>query len=521
MTTTVLTQQKRDSRADLPSANAWKRASLTVNEPYGDLFSKSAIEEIMAAAAKPTRDRTSMGQYEASKVKSQTMDGQFRYKDGGEPGNSSRERMQKASPVIAELRSNVIIKDEFTLVTDLSYHLAQRYLKPDSSIMIKVDHSACLALGGTFDPCYILTITTLPSEMGPTLNKRNASLIQAFMADILSVSPDRGIIKFQPIEEANYAMNGTTMLGQVEKLDRNQDEVDSGTARRASRKSVSSPYSRSQTTKSDSEMKPPSVTKLGALTNGTTPIETKQRSNSVTPPTGTSSPMVFELSGTDTERPTTSHGESYTAANGLRMNGISNEDLSASRPFGERPKTIAGQSPHGSSRDVSRANPMPKPQRQSSYQAQSKRSSMILEETKKPNIPTSARPKSEHRPSTGSVLKSDISSPRPIPTSSLTPKATYLDNVPPTTTTTTGRPATATSIINTNNKIDPKIDARAAEKNREADHNKDTAANTAKRRSVVTATPRMPAPPPIPEDKKVSSARVGKRKSFLSAFRRN
>ena len=53
--------------------------------------------------------------------------------------------------------------------------------------MIKVDHSACLALGGNFDPCYILNIQALPSQLGASTNKRNAALIQSFMADILSV----------------------------------------------------------------------------------------------------------------------------------------------------------------------------------------------------------------------------------------------------------------------------------------------------------------------------------------------
>ena len=67
--------------------------------------------------------------------------------------------------------------------------------------MIKVDHSACLALGGTFDPCYILTLNAVPAQMGPTANKRNAALIQTFMADILSVPSERGVVKFVPILE--------------------------------------------------------------------------------------------------------------------------------------------------------------------------------------------------------------------------------------------------------------------------------------------------------------------------------
>lgn len=78
--------------------------------------------------------------------------------------------------------------------------------------MIKVDHSACLALGGTFDPCYILTLTTLPSEMGPTMNKRNAALIQSFKADILSVPSQMNYIISIPRYRRRLPMNGVGAL---------------------------------------------------------------------------------------------------------------------------------------------------------------------------------------------------------------------------------------------------------------------------------------------------------------------
>jgi hypothetical protein len=48
--------------------------------------------------------------------------------------------------------------------------------------MITVNHSACLLLGGSFEPTYVLTITALPIQLLPTTNKRNAALIQNFMA---------------------------------------------------------------------------------------------------------------------------------------------------------------------------------------------------------------------------------------------------------------------------------------------------------------------------------------------------
>lgn len=126
----------------------------------------------------------------------------------------------------------VQVKDEFTLVTDMSYNLSQRYSRPESSIMINVEHSACLLLAGSFEPAYILTITALPSQLQPVTNKRNAALIQSFMADILSVPPERGIVRFQPIAEENIATNGTTVMGEIERIEKSssENEITAGNA---------------------------------------------------------------------------------------------------------------------------------------------------------------------------------------------------------------------------------------------------------------------------------------------------
>lgn len=468
------------------------------------------------------------------------------------------------------------IKDEFTLVTDLSYHLAQRYTRPDSSIMIKVDHSACLALGGTFDPCYILTVTTLPSQMGPTTNKRNAALIQAFMAEILSVPSDRGIVKFQPIEEGNYAMNGTTMLGEVERLEKHRGEENGGTpgavkraltSASASRKSMPA-FNKKSVPKLDTEVVKAPTTTNGAATpvvaaNGPTPPEKKRRSTSAT-----DTPAVFELAATESnERPSTAHGTPYAAVNGLRMNGISKDELvgSQARTPNGRPKTIASHSPVS----APKTDPMPPPvasvprrpsqHRQSSTQSTQRKSTQPEPVKKMPaagNVPTSPRPagverrlssntttaSSHHHKPTISSSQQDTTS---KPSTTLAPQhktatakeTTYLDgvstsnnnnstllkHVPAATT-----PATLAAVAATaaGGKHDPKLDAKAAEKNRATDaasSNKDTAANTAKRRSTVTATPKMPPPPPVPEEKRGrrEEPKVGKRKSFLSAFRRS
>ncbi|EDU43242.1 MIF domain containing protein [Pyrenophora tritici-repentis Pt-1C-BFP] len=174
-----------------------------------------------------------------SRARAQFYEDQFSYKDG--IVSSARERVTKDAPIVAELRTNVIINDEYTLVTDLSHHLSMRYQRPETSIMITVNHSACLLLGGSFEPTYILTINALPVQVQPTTNKRNASLIQTFMAESIGVSPDRGIIKFIPIPEESLAMNGMTILGDIERMERQTGE-DSNHIKRAvtksSRKSV-------------------------------------------------------------------------------------------------------------------------------------------------------------------------------------------------------------------------------------------------------------------------------------------
>jgi len=158
----------------------------------------------------------------SSRSRAQFFEDSFAYKDA--IVSSARDRVTKDAPIVAELRTNVIIKDEYTLVTDLSHHLSTRYQRPETSIMITVNHSACLLLGGSFEPTYLLTINALPVQIQPTTNKRNAAMIQTFMAESIGVSPDRGIIKFAPIPEESLAMNGMTILGDIEQLERQQAE---------------------------------------------------------------------------------------------------------------------------------------------------------------------------------------------------------------------------------------------------------------------------------------------------------
>ncbi|KAL9102272.1 MAG: hypothetical protein Q9163_002564 [Psora crenata] len=132
-----------------------------------------------------------------------------------------RERVHKGSIIIAEIKTNVIIRDEFLFLNDMSQHLSQRYQRPTSSIFVSLDHSACLLFAGSFDPAYILTISALPSQILPATNKRNAALMQSFLASSLGVLPDRGVIRFLGVPEEYMASAGTTVFGLIERLQKN------------------------------------------------------------------------------------------------------------------------------------------------------------------------------------------------------------------------------------------------------------------------------------------------------------
>lgn len=109
------------------------------------------------------------------------------------------------------------IKDEYSFITDLSYHLSSRYQRPISSIVINLNHGCCMMFGGTFDPAYTLTIHALPCLVQPTTNKRNAALIQQHIQETLGVITSRGYVRFVATPEENVAVGGKTIAAEIEK----------------------------------------------------------------------------------------------------------------------------------------------------------------------------------------------------------------------------------------------------------------------------------------------------------------
>ncbi|KAK0646498.1 Tautomerase/MIF superfamily [Cercophora newfieldiana] len=134
--------------------------------------------------------------------------------------SAAKERVRGDAIVFAEVKTNVIISDEFTFITELSCHLSTRYQRPMSSIVVSLHHGACMFFAGSFDAAYVMTISALPSQLLPTTNKRNAALIQKHMEEAIGVLPKRGLLRFVPTQEENMANNGKTMAGEIDELER-------------------------------------------------------------------------------------------------------------------------------------------------------------------------------------------------------------------------------------------------------------------------------------------------------------
>ncbi|KAH8815672.1 Tautomerase/MIF superfamily [Xylogone sp. PMI_703] len=131
---------------------------------------------------------------------------------------SPHERVFQGSIIMADIRTNVIINDEYTLIQRISSCLSSCYQRPESSILITVTHSACMVLGGNYEPTYTMNISALPCLVQRITNKRNTPILQEAIKHALGVVPQRGIIRFIPIPEENYATNGRTVAGELEDL---------------------------------------------------------------------------------------------------------------------------------------------------------------------------------------------------------------------------------------------------------------------------------------------------------------
>lgn len=171
--------------------------------PPGDITNKS----------KPT------GRSDLAKKKSNYFEEAFSLRDAPNPA-------QHESVILVELKTNVIIGDEFTFITELSYKLVERYQRPVSSIVVNIQHSGCMLFGGTFEPAYIMHLFALSSQLQPATNRRNVFLLSEHLEEALGVTPPRGLIRFVPLQEENVSFNGQTLAQAMDETDNGMATVD-------------------------------------------------------------------------------------------------------------------------------------------------------------------------------------------------------------------------------------------------------------------------------------------------------
>ncbi|KJK76684.1 hypothetical protein H634G_07725 [Metarhizium anisopliae BRIP 53293] len=121
--------------------------------------------------------------------------------------------LRSESLLSVEVKTNVVITNEYLFMNELTHHLSIRYSRPISSIAISLQHGMCLLFGGSFEPAYIMTITALADQVKADTNRRNAALFQSHLQQALRVTPTRGLVLFVPIVEEFSANGGAAAMG--------------------------------------------------------------------------------------------------------------------------------------------------------------------------------------------------------------------------------------------------------------------------------------------------------------------
>ncbi|PGH26455.1 hypothetical protein AJ80_01768 [Polytolypa hystricis UAMH7299] len=176
--------------------------------------------------------KKSPSQQEMAKKRSQYFDEVFASR---EPYNTPRHRVNQDSIVVVEIKTNIPIKDDFQVVSDIAFHLAQIFQRPENSILLHVVHNACLMLGLSYEPAYLATVSALPYLIAPVTNLRNTVLIQAAINDTLGIPSNRGVVKFEAMPEENFATNGATIKDEIEQLERSSNDEHSSVIKSLSR----------------------------------------------------------------------------------------------------------------------------------------------------------------------------------------------------------------------------------------------------------------------------------------------
>ncbi|RMZ84097.1 hypothetical protein DV736_g6602, partial [Chaetothyriales sp. CBS 134916] len=152
-----------------------------------------------------------------SRKKSQFYTEAFAYR---EPSNTAKERVAKDSNILAEVKMNCC---EFLI--DFSFQLSEIYQRPVSCIMAMVSTEVSILINSSTEPAYMVTISTVASEIAAIKNKRSAHLIQDFMLGAVEINLRREVVRFEAVPEKNLATNGSAALQEIEELERPSSDL--------------------------------------------------------------------------------------------------------------------------------------------------------------------------------------------------------------------------------------------------------------------------------------------------------
>ncbi|KAK2749985.1 hypothetical protein FQN55_002703 [Onygenales sp. PD_40] len=203
-----------------------------------------------------------------------------------EPFHTPRHRVNQDSIVVVELKTNVLVQNDFELLSDLSFNLAQIFQRPETSILLYVEHNSCLMFGSSYDPAYLATVSALPCSVAPITNLRHTVLIQAAIHDILGIPGNRGVLKFESMAEENFATNGATIKDEIEQLERSSNDEHSvfkSISRSMSRKIKSNTSHGNSVVMGSIQPRPPSSVPAQAMATTSTSMREVPQSESPVP----------------------------------------------------------------------------------------------------------------------------------------------------------------------------------------------------------------------------------------------
>jgi len=107
------------------------------------------------------------------------------------------------------LSSNVEPANLKEFVLDFSKFAATTLGKPEKYISIDYRHSPALSFAGTFDPAFLLVITSL-GNINPEVNVKYSNAFFSYFKEKLNVPGDRGYIEFVDPGNAYLGHENTT-----------------------------------------------------------------------------------------------------------------------------------------------------------------------------------------------------------------------------------------------------------------------------------------------------------------------